>query len=306
MSASPDTNGSKRYTYFPGCSLKATGVAYEESLLTLFRLLDLSIQELDDWNCCGATSYMAIHRGSALVLGARNLALVQRAGATEVMVPCSACYLALSKTQDFAEHYPAIRTEVQEGLERAGLPFPAAIHVRHPLEILFHDVGADRLKAKVARRWTGGPIACYYGCQAVRPYSDVDHAYNPTRMEQLLKAVGVPTVAYPLKTRCCGGSLTGTITDVGVRLNQILLKEAVRKGAQAMVTICPLCQFNLDAYQGQMRETSERLDMPVLYLTQVLGWVLGGDRKALGLHRSISGTRLLDQWLAPAREEAYV
>ena len=127
-------------------------------------------------------------------------------------------------------------------------------------------------------------------------------------MEELLNAIGVPTVDYTLRTKCCGGSLTGTIPTVGVRLNYELLKEAVRNGAEAIVTICPLCQFNLDAYQSQIRaDIWNALDVPVLYLTQVLGWMLGGEWKELGLHRSISGARVLKRWFtAPKENEAYV
>ena len=180
--------------------------------------------------------------------------------------------------------------------------------MRHPLEVLYQDVGLDRLHERVVRRWRGGRLACHYGCQAVRPYDEVDVPYNPTRMDELLEAVGVPTVDFALKTKCCGGSLTGTIHEVGLRLNYILLKEAARKGAEALVTICPLCQFNLDAYQAEIRRSArEPLDLPILYFTQVLGWALGGDFKALGLHRTISGRTYVKRWFtAQAEVESYV
>ena len=308
MSAPGPAGPPARYVYFPGCSLKGTGAAYEESLLTLFRQLGVGVDELEDWNCCGATSYMAISEGSAFALAARNLALAQRAGASELMAPCSACYLVLMKTIDYRRKYPSVDRSVREALERAGLPTNDGLRVRHPLEILYNDIGSARLKAKAVRRWTGGRLACYYGCQAVRPYSEVDDPHRPLRMEELLNAVGVPTVEYTLRTKCCGGSLTGTIPTVGIRLTYELLKEAMRNGAQAIVTICPLCQFNLDAYQSQIRaDIWDALDMPVLYLTQVLGWMLGGDWKELGLHRSISGTRELKRWFTtPKESEAYV
>jgi heterodisulfide reductase subunit B len=298
----------RRYLYFPGCSLKATGAAYEESLLELFRLLELPLQELPDWNCCGATSYMAINEASAFVLAARNLAIAKQQGPEDVVTPCAACYLALRKAQDYTERYPAVRHEVTAALDRAGLPFPAGVRVRHPLEVLYTDVGVKAIKAKVARKWPGGRVACYYGCQAVRPYSEVDEPHHPKRMDEVLQAAGIPTVDFSLKTKCCGGSLTGTMTEVGVRMNYELLKEAVRNGAQAIVTICPLCQFNLDAYQAKIRaDIWKELDVPVLYLTQALGWVLGGDRRALGFRRSISGQAQLDQWLTgPKEKEAYV
>jgi heterodisulfide reductase subunit B len=127
-------------------------------------------------------------------------------------------------------------------------------------------------------------------------------------MDELLTAVGASPVHYYLKTKCCGGSLTGTITRVGIRLNYMILKEAIRKGAQAIVTLCPLCQFNLDCFQSHMRkETGLDIDLPVLYLPQIIGWVLGGTMNELGLQRSISGAKRIKEWCASQKEvEAYV
>ena len=298
----------RSYGYFPGCSLKGTGRAYEESLLTLFRVLDLPLAELDDWNCCGATSYMAIDETAAFGLAARNLALAQMAGQQDLLAPCSACYLVLRKTQDYVGRYPAIAREVNTALGNGNLKILNSVRVRHPLEVLYMDVGTRRLSEKMQRTWHGGPVACYYGCQMVRPYTEVDRAFNPTRMDELLAAVKVPTVDYSLKTKCCGGSLTGTTHSVGVELNRILLKEAVRKGAQAIVTVCPLCQYNLDAYQSEIRRiTREHIEMPILYFTQILGWALGGDIGSLGLKRAISGRKTIGQWFTETRveKEAY-
>jgi heterodisulfide reductase subunit B len=289
------------YGYFPGCSLKGTGVAYEESLLALFRALHLELAELEDWNCCGATSYMSIDERDAFSLSARNLTMTQKAGHRDLVAPCSACYLALRKTQDYLERYPKIAGG------NGALTSIRAVRVRHPLEVLYADVGVERIKKAIMRHWHGGRVACYYGCQMVRPYSEVDRDCDPVRMDELLGAAGIPTVDYSLKTKCCGGSLTGTTHDVGVRLVYILLKEAARKGAEAIVTVCPLCQYNLDAYQHEIRRSSgERLDMPVLYFTQVLGWALGAEIESLGLARAISGRKRIRQWFQPAEKEAYV
>src|SRR5512146_438014 len=187
---------SDAYAYFPGCSLKGTGRAYEESLLALFRVLDLKVAEIEDWNCCGATSYMSVDEKSAFALSARNLALARKAGHREIMAPCAACYLVLRKTQDYVHRYPEISHHVAKNLKAADLPAVDGVVTRHPLEILFTDVGLERIRAKVVREWTGGPVACYYGCQVVRPYSDVDTANNPTRMDELMAAAGIPTVDW--------------------------------------------------------------------------------------------------------------
>ena len=167
------------YSYFPGCSLQSTGVAYDESVRALFALLDLKLHELHEWNCCGATSYMSIDEGSAFVLSARNLSLAAQAKHRDLVTPCSACYLVLKKTQDYVEHYPAIANKVQQGLQAEGLPPLNGVQVRHPLEILYNDVGLDRIKHASVRPWRGAPIACYYGCQLVRPYCDSDQQQNP-------------------------------------------------------------------------------------------------------------------------------
>lgn len=297
------------YGYFPGCSLKGTGAAYEESLLELFRVLGLTLAELEDWNCCGATSYMSIDEEAAFLLSARNLKLAHQEKRQELVAPCSACYLALRKTQDYMTRYPKIGRHIQASMPNGGLGALQSIRVRHPLEVLYHDVGTDQIRARVARQWHGGPVACYYGCQLVRPYGEADCDSNPMRMDELMRAAGVPTVEYSLKTKCCGGSLTGTTHEVGVRLNYILLKEAARKGAQAIVTVCPLCQYNLDAYQAEIRKaTGEPVEMPVLYFTQILGWTLGGDTGSLGFGHAISARKTIKRWFPKheVEEQAYV
>jgi heterodisulfide reductase subunit B len=295
------------YGYFPGCSLKGTGAAYEESLLEVFRLLDLRLTEMRNWNCCGATSYMSIDEGSAFLLSAANLVQAHDQKHRELVAPCSACYLVLRKTQDYVERYPQIGSAVQSALGNGGLDAVGSVRVRHPLEVLYHDVGPQQMRARKVRDWTGGKVACYYGCQLVRPYAEADCDYNPTRMDELLRAAGIPTVEYSLKTQCCGGALTGTVHSVGVDLNRILLKEALRRGAQAIVTVCPLCQYNLDAYQREIRkQIGEPLDMPILYFTQVLGWTLGADASALALERSISGRKAIHEWFVEQPKEALV
>ncbi len=293
------------YGYFPGCSLRGTGVAYERSLLELFRILGLSLEELPDWNCCGASSYMSIDESSAFVVSARNLALAHRAGRQEIVAPCSACYLVLRKTQDYVARYSSIAGRVNTALKQANLGVLNSVRVRHPLEVLYTDIGPGAVKAKTVRHWHGGPVACYYGCQMVRPYGEADRSEDPVRMDELLRAAGVPTVEWALKTKCCGGSLTGTTHEVGLRLNEILIKEAARKGACSFAVACPLCQYNLDAYQFELLGNDRRRpEMPVLYFTQILGWALGGEPKALGLERCIAGRKLIAEWFAVQPEEA--
>lgn len=275
-----------KYAYFPGCSLKGLGRAYEESLLPVMERLGVELVELDDWNCCGATAYMSVDERKACILAARNLALAEKTGIHDLVTPCSACYLVLNKTKHYLKDSPEIRTSVQHALETAGLKYSGEIPVRHPLDILVHDVGLDVIREKVVRPLTGLKVAPYYGCQVVRPYATFDDAWNPTTMDRLLATLGAEVVPYPLKTKCCGGSLTGTLPDTGLRLTYILLKEALRRGADVIATICPLCQFNLDAYHDQLARQWGPVPVPTVYFTQLMGLAFGLPESQLGLGRN--------------------
>jgi heterodisulfide reductase subunit B2 len=276
-----------KYTYYPGCSLRGTGRAYEESLLAVFGKLGIELQELDDWNCCGATAYMAVDETAACVLTARNLALAEQAGPQPLLAPCSACYLALNKTKHSIKTSPALAQAVQKALTNSHLQYTGNTPVRHPLDVLLNDVGIEALKQKAVRSLKGIKVAPYYGCQIVRPYSTFDDQYNPTAMDQIFRALGAEVVRFPLKTKCCGGSLTGTLPEAGLRLSYILLREASRRGANVITTVCSLCQFNLEAYQDDIAGKFEPVSMPVLHFTQLLGLAFGLSKKELGLQRCI-------------------
>ena len=278
-----------RYQYFPGCSLKSSGRAYEESLLAVFRTLEIPLAELDDWNCCGATAYMSIDEVQAFALAARNLALAEKASAetpAELLAPCAACHLVLLKTQRYLAEHRDLHDKVTAGLRAVGLTYGGGVRVRHPLDVLVNDLGVERIAKRVTQPLKGMKVACYYGCQVLRPFATFDSIHSPTSMDRIVKALGATPVDWPLKTRCCGGTLMGTIPETGLRLNRILLKEAKRRGADTLITVCPLCQFNLECYQDQIgRKFGEAVGLPVVYLTQLMGMAFGlGDRE-LGLHR---------------------
>ena len=289
-----------KYSYFPGCSLKGLGRAYEESLLPVMRHLGVEVEELNDWNCCGATAYMSVDEKKACVLAARNLAIAEQAGGHDLMTPCSACYLVLNKTKHYLADSPPIRETVNAALRSAKLNYAGNTPVRHPLDILVHDVGLDVIKEKVVRPLKGLKVAPYYGCQVVRPYATFDNAWNPTTMDRLLATLGAEVVPYPLKTKCCGASLTGTLPEAGLRLSYILLKEAVRRGADVIATICPLCQFNLDAYHDLIERRWGEARIATVYFTQLMGLAFGLPAEQLGLQRNFVPMKPLPAVPAPA------
>lgn len=276
-----------KYSYFPGCSLKGSGKAYEESLFPVFEALGIELEELDDWNCCGATAYMAVDEVKACVMAARNLALAEKTGLKECVAPCSACYLVMNKTQHYLAESPSINQVVQKALQTANMSCNGKVLVRHPLDILVNTVGLDAIKKRVKNPLKGLKVAPYYGCQIVRPYSTFDDQVNPTTMDRLMEALGATVVRYPLKTRCCGGSLTGTLPEPGLLCTYILIKEAVKRGADVISTVCPLCQFNLDAYHDKIAAKWEPVSLPTVYFTQLMGLAFGLSPVTLGLQRNI-------------------
>jgi heterodisulfide reductase subunit B len=285
------------YAYYPGCSLKGSSKAYEESLFAVFETLGGDLEELDDWNCCGATAYWAVDQTKAFALGARNLALAE--GRTEgpapvdLVAPCAGCYMALLRTQRYLQEHRAVGEKVDDALQAAGLRYDGRVRVRHPLDVLVNDIGLERVSGAVTRPLEGLRVACYYGCLLVRPYATFDDQHNPTSLDRLMEAIGAEAIDWPLKTRCCGGSccggpLVGTIREAGLRLIYVLLREAKRRGADVLVTVCPLCQFNLECFQERVgREFGEPVDLTVGFFTQVLGLALGLEERRLGIQRML-------------------
>lgn len=269
--------------------MKSTGRAYDESIKAVFKALDIQMIELEDWNCCGATSYFSIDEEDAFALAARNLALAEEQSdesAINLIAPCSACYLVLLKTEKFIENNIKVNQRINNRLKKAGLTYRGRVNVRHPLDVLVNDYGLENITKRVKMQLKGLKIASYYGCQIIRPYGEFDDMYNPMTMDKIVKAIGGDPIDWSLKTRCCGGSLTGTIQEAGLRLNRVLLRDANRMGANKIITCCPLCQHNLECYQERIdRLYDEDFSMPILYFTQLMGIALGIPEKELGIQR---------------------
>jgi heterodisulfide reductase subunit B len=280
------------YLYFPGCALRTSSKPYDQSILAVFKALGVSLTELEDWNCCGATTYMSIDEKKAFALAGRNLALAEMQGKEggadpQLVAPCSACYQVLTKTQHYLETYPDLGKTVKAALTEVGLPYTGRVRVRHPLDILVNDVGLPAITAAVKRPLKGVKVASYYGCQIVRPFALFDDQRDPQTMDRLVKAIGAEPIDWPLKTRCCGGALINTVHEAGVNLSYRIIRDAQKRGADIMLTACPLCQFNLECFQGEMnKKFNDTIEMPIIYFTQLLGMALGIPDRELGIDRS--------------------
>jgi heterodisulfide reductase subunit B len=285
------------YGYYPGCSLEHSAAAYDDSARAVAKALGVELVELDDWNCCGATEYVALSRTGAYALIGRNLALAEKQlpranGKAVLAAPCSACFLNLSKTEHYVAKYPDLADQVNEALASGGLHYtPGTVEVRHLVEVLVSDVGLGAIRAKVQRPLSALRVAPYYGCLLTRPQipgHGGDDAEYPTFLDDLLHALGVDVVDFPLKTHCCGGHMTQISADTANALLHRLLKNAAEYQADLIATACPMCQLNLDAYQAQVnRAYDTRFELPILYFTQLMGLAFGLDAATLGLGKEI-------------------
>jgi len=278
----------KYYTYFPGCSSSEGGAkAYGWSSHAVSKVLDIELVELVDWNCCGSTPYSSVDELTSLCLSARNLALAEKSG-LDLVTPCSSCYVMLNKANSYLKQYPHLKTQVDEALAAGGLKYNGTVRVRHLLDVVTNDIGYDVISSKVKRDLSGLKVAPYYGCQVVRPRYGFDHPESPQSLDKLIASLGAEPVSFPLKTRCCGGSLIISEEALALDLIGKILNSASSNGAECLITPCPLCQTNLDAYQNKANKNSKtNFNLPVLFFTQLMGVAFGLSDEDLGLKTNI-------------------
>jgi heterodisulfide reductase subunit B2 len=279
----------KYYTYFPGCSCSSEGGAraYDWSIRAIAKVLDIELKELNDWNCCGSTPSGSVDELGAFCLAARNLALAEKSG-LDMVTPCSACYVIFNRTNTYLKEYPHLKGKVDQALAAGDLKYNNTLRVRHTLDILTTDIGYDAIKARVKKSLEGLKVAPYYGCQVVRPNFGYDHPENPQSLDKLIASLGGEPTPFPLKTRCCGGSMIFSEEDLAMDLTRKLLESASSNGAECMVTVCPLCQTNLEAYQSRVNKKYKTdYKLPVLFFTQLMGIAFGLGEKELGLKKSV-------------------
>jgi heterodisulfide reductase subunit B len=284
-----------KYSYYPGCSLHSAHKGYDQSCKAVFNLLDYELEELEDWNCCGATIYMSIKEITALASAARNLALAEQRN-NELVTPCSSCYTILNKAHRYLKHDSELMDKVNSCLNEGGLHYNGNIRVRHPLDILINEIGVEIIKLNLKKPLNGLKIANYYGCQLVRPERGFDDKENPLSMENLFESIGAEDVYFSHKLKCCGGMLMTTFENAALKLSAEILQSAANSGADCIATTCPLCQMNLESYQKKINKTfGTSFRMPILFFTQILGVALGLTGKELGIEKNFFTCRKLKE-----------
>jgi len=277
-----------KYLYYPGCSLEGTAIEYNLSTLCFMQTAGVELVEIEDWTCCGASAAEATSGLLSLVLPARNLAIAEKMeNVKDILVPCSACYLNLKKVEEKTRKDRKIMDTLNGILAEEQLQLQGQITVRHLLDVITNDIGAQKIQRLVKRLLSDLKVAPYYGCQCLRPYALFDDPEVPQSMEPIIEATGARVHHWNMGAKCCGASHMNTTMEVGIELVTNILKGA--RGADAVVTVCPMCQMNLEAHQRKISHIHhDDLNTAILYLPQLLGLALGISEKELGLNLNLS------------------
>lgn len=263
--------------YYPGCSLHSTAREYDESTHAICEMLNIQLEELEDWNCCGATPAHAVNRELALLLPARNLLLAQGQG-RDLLVPCAACYARSRAAQVDLEQHDEARQKVEETF---GQRYMGQFQILSMLDLFSHGQVLDQMERNVINPLGGLRVACYYGCLLVRPprVTGVADYEWPQQMEWVVATLGGEALEWSYKTDCCGGSLVINRPDITIQLIGKIFQAALEAGAECLVTACPLCLSNLDTRQREAAAAANHpYNLPVFYLTELVALALGYPR----------------------------
>jgi heterodisulfide reductase subunit B2 len=272
--------------YYPGCSLKASSEIYDVQCKRVLSAIGINLHELDDWNCCGATSAGKKDDFLAIAMPARNLGIADASEYTDLVIPCSACYSRMLVAQKILESDRSLLDEINEELSNK---VNGRTRILSILEAIQPVVNSGDLAKRVTRKLEGLKPACYYGCMLTRfPYGVPvpDNVENPQGMETILKAMGATPLDWSYKTDCCGASAAVNQNETSIMLMSKIMNDAIARQANCFVTTCPMCQLNLDAYQEKVRATyGIAQSMPVYFITELIGVSVGLPPEDLGVDR---------------------
>ncbi len=251
----------EEYAYYPGCSLHGMAAEFEGSVQEVAQLLNVRLLEIPDWNCCGASSAHMTDHNLAIELAARNLRLAEELE-RDLLVPCAACFSRLKAAQkDMLE---AAWAQGEEGPQ---------ITVYHMSEWLRKAEALKKIRKARHKSLAGLRLAPYYGCLITRPpeLSGSSEPEDPKGIDHIIQVLGGEAIKWSFKTECCGGSLTMARAEITIALVSRLVKAAVKAGAQGLVTMCPMCQANLETRQMDLKhQDKEHPVLPVFYATELI------------------------------------
>jgi len=269
-----------------GCLIPTIQYSYEMSVRAIMPQLGLELVELNNVSCCG-TPIQSVNMLAALYLAARNLAIAEKTGLDDLLLPCNGCYLSLSEAAHFLSQDDKLKERINNVLKEENLRYEGSIKIWHTINLLHDLVGEEKMRRVVKRPLNGLKLAVHYGCHILRPSTlqPVDNPETPRKMEELVEWLGAKNVPYPEKLDCCGYMLLLSHPDAALTFSGLKLKAIQDWGADALVVSCPSCQMMFDMRQkSSAATTGAKLNIPVLYYTQLLGLAMGISTERLGLN----------------------
>jgi len=298
---STETKKYRKVAYYPGCALEGTGHAYNRSTKEVGAALGLELEEVKNWNCCGAMEVKNIDPKVQTYLSSRVMSIAaNEMGHDVVMAPCNGCYHNLKKAEYEMSHDEGSRQAVSRISEKAGHKVyqPGQVETIHALDWIKHGIGEEGLKARVKNSLKDLRVANYYGCMYTRPRHifpekdkgpGTESTSQPHFMDDLLKAAGAINVEFPLKTACCGGAHTLSDSDISTKLVLNILRAAETAGANVIATECPTCHSGLEMHQIRAeKKLGVKTKVKILYFTQLLGLAMGLSARKVGVHENVS------------------
>ena len=281
----------EKLALYPGCLMSTEQYAYEISAREILPILDVDIIDIKGFSCCGEP-LKSVNQLLTLYLSARNLALIEKEK-LDVIAPCAMCNLSLSETQHILNANPYMKERINSLLSEEGLRFEGSAKIYHIIDYLYDVVGLDKIKKHVKKPLKNTSFAAHYGCHCIRP-SEIgrpDDAENPQKIEEILKVLGAETRNYPEKLDCCGALLQLNLDESALTKSGQKLKAVSDHGFDGLVDVCPWCHKMFDARQKKSGETvASKIELPVFYLTQLIGLAFGINKEKLGLDLNISPT----------------
>ena len=282
-----------KYALYTGCAAKGACPELYQSTLPVAERLGIQMDELVDAACCGAGVITEGDPDLALAINARTFAQAEAKG-LHIMTICGTCQGVMAEANHRLKTEPGVLERINGILASEQIQYNGSVEVKHLLWIIVGEIGMDRLKQEIRQPLKGLRVAPFYGCYILRPskYLGFDDPENPVSLERLIGTLGGQPVEYEGRTKCCGFPLVLENEEIAVSMVGTHEKEAKDKGADCMVTPCPLCHMNLDVYQDRAEKKVERkLDLPILHLPQLIGLAMGIKPKKLGLSHHIVSTR---------------
>ena len=259
----------KQYAFYPGCSSQkgASASNFLTSMDVMCEKLDIQLNEIPDWNCCGASvGYAEGGELPRLAVNARNLSLVeQHMPGQDLVSGCPACWLSTRETVERLHESDSLLAETNEALREAGLHLKNEVRARHIVEVLIEDIGFEGIKAPVVKPLDGLKIAGYVGCQTNRPFGIAGESFeDPKYLDKMVEIVGAdPVESYDQKITCCGGALAFSEPEKSQKQIRDIVESAYDHGADMIVTPCQLCQANVEVYQSEInRKQGTKFSMP--------------------------------------------